>query len=167
MSQLGEFVIKDMRKRIRLGYGATRNGGSRQKLKALSPSYVEQRRFKLGFWTNRLGNKVPIKTVGINRQTARNNKAYLKRNNPKLDGTTSPKKSNLTRTGRMLRSMGFIYTNRRLILGFKTTESGKKAAFVSKERPFFFLTSSEEKRATKFLQKRFDQLISRNIRKNF
>ena len=178
MSQLGDFIVKDMLRRIRLGYGVRKNGGTRERLKPLSTSYVEQRRNKLGFWTNSNGNAVPIYTLGGKesrefrasenaRIQSRRNRAYLKQNNPKLDRTTSPKKSNLTRTGRMLRSVGHLYTQRRLIIGFKTTKSGQKAAYVSQERPFFFMTDQEERRATRFLQRRFRQLLARNVRKNF
>lgn len=169
MSQLGKFITDDMRKRIRLGYGVRSNNGSKEKLKPLSDSYVQQRQGKLGFWTNSKGKKVPIITDKsiVGKTQATQNKRFLKQRNKPLHPTTRPKKSNLTRTGKLMRSIGFLYTDSRLIIGFKTPDSGRVAAFVSKDRPFFFMTNTEVKRATRFIQKRFKDLLNRNKRKYF
>lgn len=157
MQQIGNNIANDIKKRTQLGYGARSNGGPKEKLKPLSDSYVQQRRGKLGFWTNKDGKKVPI-----------NDKKYLKQNKPKLSSKTSPKKSNLTRTGRMIRSIGALFTGSgKITIGFNSNRSAKIAAFVSKMRPFFYLTRQEEKRAQRDIKKRLEDILKRNIRKNF
>lgn len=71
MRKYGESAAQLIKTRTRLGSGVASSGGDKQKLKALSSSYKEQRKkFK------------------------------------QLSSQTSPGKSNLTRTGQMLDSMG-------------------------------------------------------------
>lgn len=160
MTKLGRSLADDIVKRTRLGYGVRENGGRRERLAPLSNSYVEQRRGKLGFFSKD-GKTIPVKP-----DTA-SSKTYLQQTRPKLAGTTSPKKSNLTQTGRMLRSIGVLFSSPgRVIIGFNTNLRARIAAFVSKKRPFFFATNNEEKRLIRKTQKLMTELIQKYIRQN-
>jgi hypothetical protein len=162
MTQLGKSLSEDIKKRTRLGYGVEKNGARRQRLAPLSDSYVEQRRGRLTFRKNSKGKPYPISSEN------KSGKKFLSSNKLRIDSTTSAKKSNLTQSGRMLRSIGVLFTGvGRVVIGFNTRKRAQIAAFVSKVRPFFFATNNEEKRLIKRTQKKLNELISRNIRKNF
>jgi hypothetical protein len=61
-----------------------------------------------------------------------------------LAGT--PKKSNLTKSGEMLdKSLDHVVSGRKILVGMNDDESAKKAAFVSKTRPFLNLSGAEIK----------------------
>lgn len=180
MTRLGISLSNDIRKRVRLGYGATENGGTRQRLKPLAESTRLQRQGKIAFRTGKSSRKVYAigsttrkdldslrGSDAAKKQNARN-KQFLKENKPKLHGTTRPTKSNLTQSGLLLRSIGALSTGvGRVVLGFKTRKRAQVAAFVSKQRPFFFATKNEQTRLTKKVRIQLTQLIKRNSSKNF
>lgn len=76
-----------------------------------------------------------------------------RRKSRKLDSTTSPSKSNLTFSGRMLRSITSKIGTFRMVLGFSNSENKAKAGYVSKDRPFFDLTKKEEEKLIEELKK--------------
>lgn len=166
MLSIGNELKEDIVKRTRLGFGTDKNNGPRRKLEPLSKSYVEQRKGNLSFWTNSKGKSVPVNTKGKKlsaKQRARN-KEYISKNNQSLDSTTRATKSNLTRTGKMLSRLGVLAGVGRAIIGLKTSKETKKAAFVSKKRPFMFATKQQINRLTRSLRKRLDIIIERKIK---
>lgn len=169
MQRLGDSVAKDIKKRTQLGYGVSGPGKNKERLLKLTKSTKDQRAGKLSFWTNSSGKAVPINTTGdLTDKQIQNNKAYIKKTSPRLSNNTSPGKSNLTRTGKMLKSIGALVTGvGRVSIGFRTSYGARIAAFVSKARPFFFMTSSEEKRTTKRIEKLIEENVKRSFRKYF
>lgn len=157
MQRLGNAVTTDMVKRVQLGYGVNETGGKRQKFEPLTESTKLQRAGKLGFWTDKKGNKVPTK-----------DKTYISQNKPKLSQNTSANRSNLTRTGLLMRNIGSLVTGfGKLTIGFRSSYGGRIAAYVSKKRPFFFLTDKETKRAESFVRKVMLDALERAKRKYF
>lgn len=71
---------------------------------------------------------------------------YIKwrgKNSNKLDSTTSPRKSNLTKSGQMLDSMVTEVSNGEIIITFGNGEAKGKARYNNETRPFFDLTNTE------------------------
>lgn len=72
-----------------------------------------------------------------------------------LSSYTSPKRSNLTYTGRMLNDLGFRPQGETrnqlggLMFSFRTTESTEKAEMVSGRRPFLNLTAGDIRKITR------------------
>lgn len=166
MQAIGNELKEDIIKRTRLGYGTDKNGSQRRKLEPLSDSYVEQRRNKLGFWTNNKGKAVPISTdkSKLSKKQVAKNKRYLKQNAIKLDSTTRPKKSNLTQTGTMLSFLGVVAGFGRAVIGFKTSKQGIKAGYVSKKRPFMFATKQQINRLTQSVRRKLDVIVNKKIK---
>jgi hypothetical protein len=179
MQKLGNSITKDMVKRIQLGYGVTKNEGRREKFEPLAESTQLQRAGKIGFWTNSAGTVVPINTLSAKELKAfranksakdqiKKNKEYLKKNTPKLAANTSAKKSNLTRTGLLMRNIGSLVTGfGKLTIGFKSSYGARVAAYVSKKRPFFFVTDKEAKRAARTVRKTLTDSFNKALRKYF
>jgi len=177
LQQVGKATVQIIRKRTQLGKGVDRTGGSSRKLDKLSDSYVEVRRNKLGFWTNSKGQVIPINTLSGKelkafradksaRKQISNNRAEIKRRNPKLSSKTSPKKSNLTRTGSMLeKGLSHIVSDKRIIIGMKDNENAKKAALVSKRRPFLNLSKAEINKVTRIIRDKVKS-ISKSLLSN-
>lgn len=96
-----------------------------------------------------------------------------KRYRKNLSKTTSPRKSNLTATGQMLRSLTFRSKNRKIELFFKGRRrreltgkgSGRRnvdvASFANLFRPFFGLTKRESNSIAKVLAKNVSTAIRR------
>lgn len=183
MQKLGTSVAKDVAKRTQLGYGVPKNGAPREKLKPLAESTKGQRAGKLAFRTNKQGKVYPIEKISPKdvrdlrgsknaRAAAReHNKrvsSFLKENKPRLSPNTTANKSNLTFSGRMIKSIGALVTGiGKVTIGFRTRERARIAAFVSKVRPFMNLSNREEQRLTRRVTKLLRQLLNRNINKNF
>lgn len=163
MRQLGEQILNDVVTRVRLGYGVTRDGAGKTKLKPLSKSYIQQRKKNLGFFTRPDGTVVPISADAsrVGTSQAKRNKAYLSRRLPNLASSTSASKSNLTRTGDMLASMKVNASTGKIRIFFKDSKNRKKADYVSEDRPFMFLTRQELKRAERLVASRL-RIILRN-----
>ena len=142
--ELGIRTKVDIQRRIRLGYGVSRDGAGKVKLKSLSESYKLQRRNKLTFWTRPDGTVVPVLDT-------KSNRAYLSANKIKLASSTSPAKSNLTRTGDMIKSMRVRSSKGKFTIYFSTADNVKKAEYVSKDRPFMFVTRQELRRLRKLV----------------
>lgn len=162
MQRLGREVSDDIVKRTQLGYGVRSNQGRREKLKPLAESTKAQRAGKLGFWTDPGGKVIPVTT------SSESSSEYLQRVKPDLSSNTRPNKSNLTRTGRMLSDIGYLVTGiGKLTIGFKSEYGARIAAFVSKLRPFFFLTDKETKRIERSVEKILTEAKDKALRKYF
>ena len=85
--------------RTRLGIGVDPKTGNSMKLPKLSESYKEVRQGKARYYTSKSGKKI---RVGKDKT----NSDYVKK--PKLAGTTTPAKSNLTATGQLLKSLTVV-----------------------------------------------------------
>ena len=155
MKRYAEVTENIVRRRTRLGFGVKKSGGQRQKLKPLAESYKEQRRGKLSFFTDKAGKVRPI-------------------SNPKkrfpLSKSTSPGKSNLTRTGSLLDKLqGRATVGERFSVrpSTKTRPDGltgtKVAEFVSKDRPFLDLSNNEIRQLTQLIQKELNRCIDREL----
>lgn len=176
LNQIGASTVRIIRKRTKLGFGVRKNNGSKFKLLKLSDSYVAQRRNKLGFWTNANGIVVPITTLTGKelkafrasksaRKQVTKNRAFLKQHNPKLSSDTSPKKSNLTQTGNMLdEGLGHIVLDNKIHIGMMDGENAKKAAFVSKKRPFLNLSKAEINQITKIIRTRIQAIFKQLLK---
>lgn len=119
-----------IRNRTRQGYGIANDGGSIYKLKPLSASYIEYRQRSI------------------------------------LSPHTSPGKSNLTFTGQLLDSL----TSQRKQLGtwqiiLKGTHSkagipnSQLAKYVSRSRPFMFLSGGEIEKIRSLVRRTFRELV--------
>lgn len=62
-----------------------------------------------------------------------------------LSSETTPAKSNLTQTGKMVDNIDFKVTSTGFEVFIKGQENNKKAEYVSKKRPFMFLAKFEIK----------------------
>lgn len=156
MQKLGNSITKDMVKRIQLGYGVTKNEGKREKFEALTDSTKKQRSGKLGFFSKG-GKAIPV-----------TDKSYIAANKPKLSSNTSANRSNLTRTGLLMRNIGSLVTGfGKLTIGFKSSYGARVAAYVSKKRPFFFVTDKEAKRAARTVRKTLTDSFNKALRKYF
>ena len=170
MQRLGNTVVDDIRKRTQLGYGVNKSEGKKQKLKKLADSTKLGRAGKLAFWTNKAGKSVPVdgQSSELSPKQIANNKVYINKVQTKLSSNTTANRSNLTYTGKMLESIGALVTGiGRVTIGFNTDRSARVAAFVSKARPFFFMTDKETKRITFKIEKLITESVEKAIRKFF
>ncbi len=86
-----------------------------------------------------------------------------------LDTTTSPKKSNLTYTGQMLRALQVLRVlPYQVIIGVKSTKragsdlnNSEVAGFVSKDRPFLNLSKAELNGIQSLIRKIMDRFSSK------
>ena len=83
-------------KRTRLGVGVDPATGNSYKIPPLSENYKEVRQGKARFYTDKAGNVHKVLKNSSNSD-------YVKK--PRLAGTTTPAKSNLTATGQLLKSL--------------------------------------------------------------
>ena len=138
MAQLGKFAERTLVKRVKAGFGVSKDKKQLVRLKSLSLAYKRQRRGLVQF-TTKGGKKVKFKVSP-----------------PDLGEFASPGKSNLTLTGQMLRAIGKSISNGRItlsILNSTRRDPNKKkqltnkqvAEFVSKDREFFALTEGEQR----------------------
>lgn len=75
------------------------------------------------------------------------------RKRKKPPGPSSPSKSNLTYTGKMLDDLEARNAKAgNAEIGFKSPKSEEKAKWVSEDRPFNFISKSEFKQLRKFIQ---------------
>lgn len=92
-----------------------------------------------------------------------------KRTSGTLDNTTSPKKSNLTLTGQMLRALQVLQVlPYKVIVGVKSTSrtdsdlnNSEVAGFVSKDRPFLNLSKAELNGIQSLIRKIMDRFSSK------
>lgn len=140
---IGKEVSEQIKKRTRLGYGADKLNAQQTKLAKLSESYVQFRKGKLAFATNKdTGNVYP----------------YTPLSKPTLSADTSPTKSNLTLTGDMLDDITYESKKDSVNITFRSKESMEKAAWAhegSKNRPkrqFMNISSSEYNKISKLLK---------------
>lgn len=72
-------------------------------------------------------------------------KSYIKKRikDSNLSSKTTPKRSNLTRTGQMLDDLTFKIQGDKIEVGFKSRKSALKAGYVSDDRPFLTLSKPE------------------------
>jgi len=86
-----------------------------------------------------------------------------------LSSETSPQKSNLTMTGRMLDELGWTSTNKKTTILFTTQRSSIIAGYAHDgsrnrpKRPFLFLTKTEMRQAIRILQEKRDELFRRYL----
>lgn len=140
LSKYARSSAADIKRRTRLGYGVSSNGGKREKLKALDPKYV----------TN-------VRSVGKKRDGFRKKKGggYAKKykKGANLSSETTPKKSNLTFTGQLLNAIIGLSPSKGLVkITFnENRKDGVKNSDIvlgqeDQGRPFFYLTRTELKR---------------------
>lgn len=87
-------------------------------------------------------------------------KNFRKKNKPK--GKSTPSKSNLTYTGDMLDALEARHAkDNKVTIGFKDTESEKKAEWVSEDRPFNNLSKSEIKQLEQFLDDEMKKILNK------
>lgn len=85
--------------------------------------------------------------------------AQRKRMKEELSPLTTPSRSNLTRTGHMLDSVVTEVDEGVASLTFSDEHAGDKAKWVSKDRPFFYLTKTELDRVLRFLRNKIREII--------
>lgn len=79
---------------------------------------------------------------------------YIKqRKKSKLSSDTTPARSNLTKTGKMLNDLIFRIQGDSIIVEFKTKASARKAGFVSEDRPFLTLSEPEYQGLVKLVRR--------------
>lgn len=147
MKILAEFGADLIKKRTRLGFGVSRRGGTKERLKPLKStpkgkSYVDQRE--------------------------------RDRKKGKLANTTTVKKSNLTRTGQMLDSLsGRAISEGKFEVGFNpknrfdsSDNNAEIAAFVSqKGRPFLEFSKAEIAQIEKEIRDDLVRSLNRELAK--
>jgi hypothetical protein len=88
---------------------------------------------------------------------------FRRRNRSRLSAFTSPGKSNLTFTGKMLNGLKFKRSGNSTTITFDTSRNRKVAGYVSVKRPFLFLSIDEIGQLVKTYDKYFAGLVrSRN-----
>ncbi len=91
-NKLGKKASLQIIKRVRLGYGVA-DTGNQKRLKKLADSYKKVRKGKLKFYT------------GTRKDGSRFIGTYKPKGAPRLSNQTTPGRSNLTATGKMLQSI--------------------------------------------------------------
>lgn len=87
-----------------------------------------------------------------------------------LDPTTSPKKSNLTKSGQMLRSIKIKRANNGTVwivpMGYRTDRKSNEeiANKVSKDRPFMYLSNLEIEKIKRFAQNNFSSVFKNRFK---
>lgn len=87
-----------------------------------------------------------------------------------LDPSTTPKKSNLTKTGQMLRSIKIKRSNDGTVwigpMGYRKDglTNEEVANKVSKARPFMYLTNLETKKIQRFAQNNFNSVFKKRFK---
>jgi hypothetical protein len=151
MKQIGELSAELIRVRTRLGYGVEKNDGPRQRLKPLAQSTIDQRAGKLAFFTTPDGVVIP----------------YKPDTKPTLSGFTTPKKSNLTRTGQMLASikpfdakLGEVKVGPKGSRGGESLTNEKLMEYVTDAgRPFNYHTKTEIKQLQQLVEEIITKLL--------
>lgn len=148
---LAESMAKSIQVRTRTGFGVDGPGGKQFRFKPLADSYWRQRKGEILFFTNKQKKKYAI--------TKENNPELFSDYRASLDGTTTAKKSNLTATGYLLRSISSRGELGRMIVfiidrAYGSNIFGKRpkkpigtrtvAAYVEKIRPFFNLSKPQQ-----------------------
>ena len=93
----------------------------------------------------------------------------IRKNFRDLSSETSPQKSNLTMTGRMLDELGWTATNKKTTILFTTQRSSIVAGYAHdgatnrRKRPFLFLTKTEMRQAIRILEQKRDELFRRYL----
>ena len=138
--KLGKMARDLIYKRVKSGYGVdelnTRTA-SRQRLKPLSPSYIEQRQGRAAYFTK------SGKVVRVPASTS------FKPRKPKLGPFGAPGRSNLTLSGQMLEAIRYESNARgiRVFIQNSARDDGytnaEIAELVQDARPFFVLTQDE------------------------
>lgn len=159
MDILAKRAAKQIRKRTRLGKGVDRSGGTQKNLKPLADSYKAQRRGEVTFITRKLPSGASI-VVPIRRNIRR----------PRLDSTTSPARSNLTFSGKMLRAIiGRGLGAGKALVTMNPRRIGDRlsnvqiAKLVSQQRPFFHLTRGELNGINRRLRREIIDLANINL----
>lgn len=139
---------------------------SKEEVEALGQFVVDLvvKRARLGYGITGHGGE-KVKFPGLS-------ESYIlsrKKNSGSLDSTTSAKKSNVTYTGQLLRSLGY---RRRGRSGFIIQAEGSRneggtneevaIQLLKKNRRFIGLTRSEERQVSRFYRKQFEDVIRRN-----
>lgn len=134
MRKYAEEAARIVKVRTRLGYGVDREGGQKKKLKALSDSYVEQRK------------------------------------KSKLHSETTPKRSNLTRSGQLLDSYGptKVARGEAFVGPGGSRNDGKTneeiAQYVSDQgRAFNNFSRLEAKQISDMISKDLDALLNKSL----
>lgn len=149
MRKFGEAAAEIIRKRTRLGYGATERS-ERAKLKPLSSSYKAYRAGKIAFATAKGGWVYPYKPSV----------------KPKLHPLTTPNRSNLTFTGEMLDSLGVTKVKEGEatvdVSGNRTDglTNQKVAGYVTAQgRPFNNLTPVEKRQIEQIIETELKKIV--------
>jgi len=136
MPEVGEMIEASVKKRTRLGYGVDGNYKSKSKLAKLTDQYKKHRK--------------RLKKKG------------------KLSKDTSPAKSNLTKSGSMLDKLSTKINKKKYTVQVKPSgadsdgvSNKKKSVWVSKDRPYLYLSTPEIKRITKLLRKELDKIVNK------
>lgn len=148
-------VIRDIEKSLK------RSVSSRemQRLGKMAIQII-QRRTRRGRGVSKSGGSVrTLKRLSPNYIAAR------KRQRRKLSRFTSPGKSNLTFTGKMLSSMqATVVKQGHVRIGFKGRRNEKVAEYVSKQRPFNNLARKEINALVEEFDKTFQAVLDRALR---
>lgn len=135
MPEVGEIMVKDIKKRTRLGFGVSDNGASKSRLKKLEDSTKRYRR-----WYDRARG-------GLG-DGATPTKSNLTLSGNMLDSLKA-------------RSTGDFSVRVEPTGNDAGISNKEKAEYVSVVRPFLFLSKPEIKRITKFLRKELDSIIKK------
>lgn len=143
MRELAKFAIEMIVKRTRLGYGVSKLRGSE---------------------STRSSGITKVKLKGLSSRYIEYRKKYNK-----LSNMTTPRKSNLTFTGQLLKSMKIIKIGRgSVVIGPSGSRNdGLTNEFVGQDvaekgRPFNDLYELEQKKLTRFYRKTFGDLLKKN-----
>lgn len=135
--KIGQLVSQVIYRRTVSGYGITSHEGEKVSLKKLSPEYVKQR--------ERIYSGVKQALKGRSAKVKRRTNRFLG-----LGDYFSPKKSNLTFTGQMLKAIDYKATAYGVSLFIKNDQrkgshltNARVAGYVSESRQFFGLTHDE------------------------
>ncbi len=118
-----------------------------------------QKRTRLGGGvTGHLGSRTQLKKLSPSYKKQRKRLKGADR----LSSTTTPAKSNLTRTGLMLRDIGVKISRNKVLLRFISPDAKKRAKWVQDAgRTFFFVSKPEFKQLQKNIQKRVQNILNK------
>ncbi len=161
LMRLGKMARDIIYRRVKSGYGVSDDRSqspSKKKLKPLSKSYMNYRSGVADFKA-KVGRK--------------NKRVRFTTQKPELGAFGSPRKSNLTLTGQMLESIGFgvvgnivrVYVENTQRAGESITNAELAKKVSDQGRPFFALTSDEQKILIREIEREIRSLSRRLSKK--
>jgi len=160
MTEAGEQLVKDVKKRVILGFGVEKARAAAKKFAALSKSYKFARKTIFGSGGHYTAYKTKEGKI-----------VQFELNKPISPGEyAKPSLSNLNLTSKMIKDLKYRVTTKNIFLTFKTMLSKKKAKWAhdgSSNRPkreFLHASKAEYKTMERFFKQKLREVLAKLFR---